>query len=63
MRECHQSQQSSPVAALAASGAAPDWTTDAMILNVAAQQLRDGRWHVGGIARPPVRRERAGSAR
>jgi len=40
--------------ALASAGAAPDWATDAMIANVAAQQQRDGRWHAGGIARPPI---------
>ena len=28
--------------------------TDAMIANVAAQQYADGRWHLGGLARPPI---------
>ena len=42
------------LAALAASGYAPDRMTDAMAANVAAQQLSDGRWHIGGWARPPI---------
>ena len=38
-----------------AAGAHPaDRATDALVANVAAQQLRDGRWHVGGTPRPPI---------
>src|SRR5205085_994152 len=33
------------IAALAAIGYAPDRTTDAMTVNIAAQQYPDGRWH------------------
>jgi len=40
--------------ALASAGMAPDRTTDAMAVNVAMQQCRDGSWHPGGIARPPI---------
>ena len=40
--------------ALASSATPPDWTTDAMAINVAAQQFADGRWHLGGIPRPPI---------
>lgn len=42
------------IAALAAIGYAPDRMTDAMTVNVAAQQYPDGRWHVGWTARPPI---------
>ncbi|MDQ2950004.1 MAG: terpene cyclase/mutase family protein, partial [Acidobacteriota bacterium] len=28
--------------------------TDAMVFNLAAEQLNNGSWHVGGIARPPM---------
>lgn len=42
------------IAALAAIGYAPDRMTDAMAVNVAAQQYPDGRWHVGWTARPPI---------
>jgi hypothetical protein len=39
---------------LASRSYAPDPMTDAMIANVAAQQYTDGRWHLGGLARPPI---------
>ena len=42
------------IAALADSGYEPDRMTDAMTINVAAQQYADGRWHVGWTARPPI---------
>jgi hypothetical protein len=32
----------------------PDWTTDATAINIAVQQSADGRWHFGGLARPPI---------
>lgn len=38
----------------AAAGHPPDRATDAMVFNVAAQQSRDGRWHSGGVVRPPM---------
>jgi hypothetical protein len=38
---------------LAATGYAPDSMTDAMVADLAASQARDGRWHYGGLARPP----------
>ncbi|HYL76718.1 MAG TPA: ankyrin repeat domain-containing protein [Bryobacteraceae bacterium] len=41
------------LAGLAATGYAPDSMTDAMVADLAAEQLRDGRWHYGGLARPP----------
>jgi ankyrin repeat protein len=31
-----------------------DRATDVIVANLSAQQYRDGRWHVGGIARPPI---------
>jgi len=38
-----------------AAGAYPaDRATDALIVNVSAQQWRDGRWHIGGTSRPPI---------
>jgi ankyrin repeat protein len=40
--------------ALADSGYAPDRVTDALTVNLAAQQYPDGRWHVGWTARPPI---------
>jgi len=40
--------------ALASRSYPPDAMTDAMIANVAAQQYADGRWHLGGLARPPI---------
>jgi hypothetical protein len=42
------------VNALSAIGYAPDRTTDALVVNVAAQQCVDGRWHLGFTARPPI---------
>ncbi len=39
---------------LAADGAKPDATTDAMVHNVAAQQQLKGNWHNDGLARPPM---------
>ena len=39
---------------MAAEGAAPDRTTDAMVHNIAAQQRQAGNWHFGGVARPPM---------
>ena len=42
------------LAAAASTGQAPDRGTDALAFNVAAQQMADGRWHIGGIARPPI---------
>jgi ankyrin repeat protein len=40
--------------ALASRSYAPDAITDAMIANIAAQQYADGRWHLGGVSRPPI---------
>lgn len=42
------------LAALADSDAAPDRVTDAMVVNLAAQQLTTGHWPFGGIMRPPT---------
>jgi len=42
------------LAALASVGYAPDRGTDIMLANLAAQQLRDGRWRRVGLARPPI---------
>jgi len=42
------------LAGLASAGYPPDRMTDALIVNVAAQQRNDGRWHAGGMARPPI---------
>lgn len=39
---------------ISAEGGAPDRATNAMVHNIAAQQLEAGNWHVGGIARPPM---------
>ena len=39
---------------LAATGYAPDRVTDAVIANIAAQQLSDGRFRRVGLARPPI---------
>jgi ankyrin repeat protein len=39
---------------LAAAGHPADRGTDAMMFNIIAQQWRDGRWHGGGIPRPPI---------
>jgi len=33
---------------------APDRTTDAMVFNIAAQQLPTGNWANSGVARPPI---------
>ena len=40
--------------ALAAAGYPPDRATDAMLFNVLAQQRADGKWHGGGVMRPPM---------
>jgi ankyrin repeat protein len=42
------------LSALAAAGYPPDRATDAMLFNEVAQQRADGRWHVGGVTRPPI---------
>jgi ankyrin repeat protein len=42
------------VFALSADGAEPDRVTDAMILNIAAQQHTDGSWSGFGFMRPPT---------
>jgi hypothetical protein len=42
------------LASLAAAAYPPDRGTDALVFNVSAQQLHDGRWHIGGTARPPI---------
>jgi ankyrin repeat protein len=42
------------LAAFASTEYAPDRTTDAMIANTIANQLSDGRWGLGSIARPPI---------
>lgn len=39
---------------LAAAGHPADRATDALLFNVSAQQQRDGRWHGGGVPRPPI---------
>lgn len=39
---------------LAVEGAPPDHTIDALIHNMAGQQRKDGNWHFGGNARPPI---------
>ena len=40
--------------AFAAGDYPPDRATDALVVNVSAQQRRDGSWHIGGLARPPI---------
>ena len=40
--------------ALAAAGYPPDRATDAMLFNEVAQQRADGKWHGGGVMRPPM---------
>jgi ankyrin repeat protein len=40
--------------ALAAANYAPDRATDVMLVNELAQQRADGKWHVGGVTRPPI---------
>jgi len=42
------------LSALADEGVAPDRATDAMVHNIAAQQLASGSWASGGIVRPPT---------
>jgi ankyrin repeat protein len=42
------------LAALAASGVEPDRSTDAVASNLLSQQRADGRWALGGVARPPI---------
>ena len=32
----------------------PENVTDAMVFNLASEQLMNGSWHIGGIARPPM---------
>jgi hypothetical protein len=39
---------------LAAADHPANRATDALVFNILAQQLRDGRWHVGGVPRPPM---------
>src|SRR5205823_10843430 len=39
---------------MAADGAPADRATDAMVHNLAAQQRKQGNWHLAGIARPPM---------
>jgi hypothetical protein len=39
---------------LAAADHPANRATDALVFNVLAQQQRDGRWHVGGVPRPPM---------
>ena len=39
---------------LAAAGYPADATTDALIVNLAAEQTLDGSWCYGGISRPPI---------
>lgn len=40
--------------ALASAGYPADRMTDAIAVNIAAQQGRDGGWHSGGVTRPPI---------
>ena len=42
------------MAYLAAAGYRADWMTDAMVVNLVEQQLADGSWHSGGVARAPM---------
>ena len=42
------------LAALAAGGYEADRTTDAVAANLLSQQRADGRWALGGVARPPM---------
>jgi ankyrin repeat protein len=42
------------IGAMASVGYEPDRMTDALAINVAAQQYADGRWHIGWTARPPI---------
>src|SRR6476646_4172144 len=38
----------------ASSRQQPIRAPDALVVNVSAQQRRDGNWHIGGLARPPI---------
>jgi ankyrin repeat protein len=40
--------------ALGSAGYEPDRTTDAIVANLLAHQRADGRWTLGGVARPPI---------
>ncbi len=40
--------------AMAATNQAPDRMTDALLANIAAQQISGGNWHLGGFPRPPI---------
>jgi ankyrin repeat protein len=42
------------LAALGSGGYEPDRTTDAIVANLLAHQRADGRWSLGGVARPPI---------
>jgi hypothetical protein len=42
------------LAGLAAAAYPADRATDALVFNVSAQQRREGHWHAGGQARPPI---------
>ncbi|HLW76618.1 MAG TPA: ankyrin repeat domain-containing protein [Bryobacteraceae bacterium] len=42
------------LAAMAAAHQPADRMTDSMLSNVAAQQMHDGNWHLGGLPRPPI---------
>ena len=42
------------LAALGARDVDPDRSTDAVVANLLSQQRGDGRWALGGVARPPV---------
>jgi ankyrin repeat protein len=39
---------------LAAEGAKPDHTIDALIHNLAGEQHKEGNWHIPAVARPPL---------
>ena len=39
---------------MAAEKERPENVTDAMVFNLAAEQLANGSWHLGGVARPPM---------
>jgi len=49
-----EEQLAYPLAGFALSGYAPDRSTDAMAVNIAATQGQDGSFHVGAAARPPA---------
>ncbi len=42
------------LASLAAAAYPADRATDALVFNTSAQQRREGHWHLGGQARPPI---------